>query len=140
LRPDQILAPEREAIQSKYLAEFIGGDIDEALDRVGHFRPPGTAIGLRWHGVGKDRERAQMRRRNGIGAGDEPCPFAQRRQRNATRADIADIGGAHCEYAAVFVQRQRDFGDEIATLVITQKGFGARCGEFHRTADFLRRP
>ncbi|HSR56633.1 MAG TPA: hypothetical protein VLL57_00515 [Candidatus Binataceae bacterium] len=55
-------------------------------------------------------------------------------------ADIADIGGAHRQHAAVFVERQRDLADQIAALIIAQEGFRARCREFHRTAELFRRP
>ena len=69
-----------------------------------------------------------------------PAPLLKRRQRHATRADIADIGRAHGEEAAVGVERKLDFGDEIAALIIAQESFRARRGEFHRPAELLRRP
>ena len=38
------------------------------------------------------------------------------------------------------VERQFDLGHQIAALVIAEKRFRARRGEFHRPADFFRRP
>ena len=135
-RPHQVFAPQRDAVD----AELVGRGIDQPLDGEGHFGPAGTAIGLGRHGVGEHRDRAQRRGRNGIGAGNKSGALAQRRQRDAARADIADIGGAHREEAAVVVERQLDLGDQIAALVIAEKGFRAGRREFHRPAEFLRRP
>ena len=70
-----------------------------------------------------------------------PGAFAQRRQRHATRADIADIGRAHRRGSGrLGVERQLDLGDEIAALIIAEKRFRARRGVFHRPAELARRP
>ena len=97
---DQVLAPQLDAVD----AEPRGGDVDQPLDREGHLRPAGAAIGLGRHGVGEDRHRAQRRGRNVVGAGDQARALGQRRERHAARADIADIGGAHGEEAAVLAR------------------------------------
>src|SRR4029077_19290234 len=61
-------------------------------------------------------------------------------QRYAARADIADIGRAHGEEAAVAGERQLDLGDEIAPLIVAEKGLRARRRELDRTAELARGP
>ena len=121
-------------------AKLRGGSVDQPLDGESDFRPAGAAISIGRHGVGEHGDRAQGRRRNRVGAGNEAGAFAQRRQRHAARADIADIGGAHGDEAMLLVERQFDLGHQIAALIIAEEGFRARRGEFHRPADFSRRP
>ena len=136
LRAHEVFAPQLDAVD----AETFGGLVDQPLDGVSHFGPAGTAVGIGRHRVGEDGDGAQRRRRDGIGARNKPRALAQRRQRHAARADIADIGRAHREEAAVGVERKLDFGDEIAALIIAQERFRARRGEFHRPAELLRCP
>ena len=136
VRPHQVLAPQLDPID----AELFGGGVDQPLDGIGHFGPAGAAIGVGRHGVGVDGDRAQRCRRNSVGAGNQAGALAQRRQRHAARADIADIGRAHGEEAAAGVERQLDLGDEVAALIIAQERFRARGGVFHRTAELLRGP
>ena len=102
--------------------------------------PAGAAIGLGRHGVGEDRERAQRGGGNVVGPGDQARALGQRRQRDAARADIADVGRAHGEEAAVAGERQLDLGDEVAALVVAQERLGARRRELDRTAELARRP
>src|SRR6476661_10056790 len=64
----------------------------------------------------------------------------ERRQRDAARADIADIGGAHGEEAAVAGERQLDLGDEVAPLIVAEKGLRPRRRELDRTAELPRGP
>jgi hypothetical protein len=72
--------------------------------------------------------------------GDQARALAERRERYAIGADIADIVGAHREEFSVLAQRELDLGDEIAPLIVGQESLRPGGGEFHRHADFLRRP
>jgi len=101
---------------------------------------PRAAIGLGRHGGGVDRHRAQRGGRDVVGTRDQAGPLAQRRQRDAARPQIADIGGAHRQEAALFVQRQLDPRHQIASLVVGEKRLRARRGVFDRAADFFGRP
>ena len=136
LRLDQVLPPQRDAIE----AELGRGIVDQPLDRIGHFRPARRAIGLRRHGVGEGRHRAQRHRGDVVGARDETRALGQRRERHRARADIADVGRAHGEEFSVLAQRELHLGDEVAALVVGEEGLRARGGVFHRPADLLRRP
>ena len=133
---DQVLAPQLDAVD----AEPRGGGVDQPLDREGDLRPAGAAIGLGRHGVGVDRHRAQRGGGNGIGARDQARALGERRERHAARADIADIGGAHGEEAAVAGERQLDLGDEVAPLIVAEKGLRPRRRELDRTAELARGP
>ena len=42
--------------------------------------------------------------------------------------------------AMLVVERQLDLGHQIAALIIAEKGFRPRRGEFHRPADLFRGP
>ncbi len=136
LRPHEIAAAQFETIE----AELARRLVDQPLDGERHFRTAGAAIGLRRHGVGERGAGAQRRQRNIVGAGDQARALAQRRQRHAARADIAEIGGAHGEKAAVLVDRKRHLGDEIASLIVRQERFRALGAEFHRPAELARGP
>ena len=118
----------------------IGRHVDQPLDRERHLGPAGRAIGVGRHGVGEHRARAQRRRRNVVGAGDQARALRQRRQRDAARADVADVVGAHGQDAAVLVERQLDLGDEIAALVVGEERLRARRGVFDRALELARRP
>ena len=136
VRAHQIAAPQLDAVD----AEFLGGGVDQPLDGVGDFGPARTAIGVGRHRVSVDRDRAQAGRRNGVGARDESGALAQRRQRHAARPDIADIGRAHRQEAAAGIERQLDFGDEIAALIVGEKRLRACRGIFDRTLELFRGP
>ena len=133
---DQVLAPQLDAVD----AELFGGGVDQPLDRVGHFGPAGAAVGLGRHGVGEDGHGAQASPPEWRRSRNEPRALAQRRERHAARADIADIGRAHGEEAAVGVERELDLGDEIAALIIAEERLRTRGGEFDRPANLARRP
>ena len=90
IRAHQIAAAQRDAVEA-----VLGcGNVDQPFDGKGDLGAAGAAIGLGRHGVGEDGHGAQGCGGNGIAAGDQPGAFAQRRQRDAARAGIADIGGA----------------------------------------------
>ena len=91
LRRHEILAAQLDAVD----AELDRGLVHQPLDRERHLGPARAAIGVGRHGVGEHRARAQRRRRNVVGAGDQARALRQRRQRNAERADVADVVGAH---------------------------------------------
>jgi hypothetical protein len=132
----EIAPAQRHAVEAK----LIGGAVDHALDRVGHLGAAGAAIGVGRHGVGEHRARAQRRGRDRVGAGDERRALAERRERHATGADVADIRCAQPQESAVGTQRQVDRSDEIAPLIIGDKRLGACRGVFDRPAEFARRP
>src|SRR6516162_3007653 len=133
---DEILAAKRDAVD----AELIRRGVDEPLDRERHLRPPGAAIGVGGHGIGIDRHRAQRGARDGVGAHDQPGSLGERRERDATRAHIADVGRAHGEKAAVSGERQLDLGDEVTSLVVAEERLGAGGGELDRAAELARGP
>ena len=59
-------------------AQFVGREIDDALDHVGRFGPAVAAIGAHRIGVGEHRRDVDMDRRRAVDAGE--------------RAEIADEG------------------------------------------------
>ena len=99
---NEIAAAQIEAIE----AELARGLVDQTFDRKRDLRPTRAAIGLRAHRVGVDRPRVQRGVRDVVSAGDQAGALAQRRQRHAARADIADIGRAHGEEFPRRVDRQ----------------------------------
>ncbi len=136
LRRDEILAAQPKTIE----AEFVGRLVDQPFDRERDLRPPRAAVRVGRHGVGERRARAHGRGRNIVRAGDQACALRERRQRDAQRADIAHVVGAHGEKPAVLADGELDARQQIAALVIGKKSLRARGGEFHRTADLLRSP
>src|SRR6516162_556753 len=86
---DQVLAAQFDPIEPT----LSGGRINQPLDRIGHFGTARAAVGVGRHRVSEHRARAQTRRRDVVGTGDQRRPLAERRPRNTGSADIADIVG-----------------------------------------------
>ena len=136
LRPDQVFSAQFDAVEPQLSRRLV----DQPLDRIGHLRTARTAVGVGRHSIGEHRSRAQARRRDVVGAGDERRTLAERRQRHAAPADIADVVGAHCQQPAVGAQRQSHLGHQIAALKIAEKRLRAGRGVFDRPAEAARRP
>ena len=136
LGPHQIAAAQPDAVD----VEFCRRDVDQAFDGEGHLRAAGAAIGLRRNGVGEHRQRAQRGGRDGVVAGDQAGALAERRQRHAARAGIADIGRAQREEAARAIERQFEFRHQVAALIVADEALRARGGELDRAAELARRP
>jgi hypothetical protein len=77
----------------------------------------------------------KIARARSVAAGDQARALRQRRQRDATRAGVADVVGAHRQDAALVVERKLDLGDEIAALVVGEKCLRARRGVFDRALE-----
>ena len=120
-RPHQIAAAQADAVDG----EFFRRDVDQPFDGEGHFRAAGAAIGLGRNGVGEHRDRAQRGGRNGVVAGDQAGALAERGERHAARAGIADIGRAQRQEAASGVERQFEFRDQVAALVVADEALRA---------------
>src|SRR6185437_8913310 len=114
-RPDQIAPAQSDTIYT----EPRRGDIDQTLDRKGDLGTPGAAIGLGGNGVGKYRHGLQRSDRNVVAARDQARAFAQGRKRNASGADIADVGRTQRQKPATLIERQLELSNQIAALVIT---------------------
>ncbi len=132
----EIAAAQRHRVE----AERGRGLVGQHLDHVGHFGPARAAIGLGRHGVGEGGAGGQARGRNVVGAGDERRALAERRERHAARADIAQILAPEREEAAVGRERQRRFHGEIAALIVGEHRLAARRTVFHRALQAPRRP
>ncbi len=55
-------------------------------------------------------------------------------------AEIAEVRAADGEEAALGVERQLGFGDQIAGLIVAEQRFVPLDDPFHRPAEFARRP
>src|SRR5262249_19350443 len=104
----------------------FGRNVDEPFNREGDLWTAGAAVSLGRNGVGENRNRAQRCDRNIITASDQPGPFAQRRERNTARARVADIGCAQGEKPSALIERQLEFGYQIAALIVADEAFRAR--------------
>ncbi len=135
-RPHQIAAAQADAVDG----EFFRRDVDQPFDGESHLRAAGAAIGLRRNGVGEHRERAQRGHRNGVVAGDQAGALAERGERHAARAGIADIGRAQRQEAAGAIERQFQFRYQVAALIIADEALRAGGGELDRAAELARGP
>ena len=135
-RPHQIASAQGDAIN----AELLGRDVDEPLERKRDLRPAGTAIGLGRCRIGEDRHGPQGRHRNIVAAGDQPGALAQRRQGDAARADIADIGRAQGQKPSALIEGKFKFCHQVSALVVADKTFRTRGGVFNRTAELAGGP
>ena len=121
--------------------QFAGGDVDQALDDIGRFRPAGAAIGRGRHGVGHDAADPGGDGGNVIHAGDT--------------ADIADAPAgpprgvraqvgvpAHLQRGELAVRIQPEFGMDahLARLFVGQEALGPVGDPAHRAVEPARRP
>jgi hypothetical protein len=115
-------------------AEIARGNIDQALDHVGRFRPPGTTIGIDRERVGVGRADADMADRNVVDArqhsgaeiGDE------RRVAREIGAQVGDGVDLEREETRVLVECQRRGRDVVAAVCIAQKMLAASRHPFDR--------
>src|SRR5262249_42567535 len=99
-----------------------------------------TAVGVGRHGVGEYRARPKRRGGYVVGAGDQPGPLAERRQRYAAGTHVADVQSPHGEEASVGAERQLALSYEVPSLIVAQEGLGPRGGVFDRAAKLAGRP
>ena len=136
LRPDQIAPAQRDTIDT----EPSGGNVDQPFDRESDFRTSGAAIGLRWDGVGKNGHGLQRGHRNVIASGDQAGAFAQRRKRNTSGADIADVGCAQRQKPAPLIECQLKLRHQVAALVVADETVRTCRGVFDRTSELAGGP
>ena len=136
VRRDEVPAPQLESVDP----ELFGGDLDQPFYREDAFRPARAAIGVGRRGVGEGRARAQPRDRHAIRAGDDARAFRQRRERDAARADIAQILRPQTEDCTVPVEGERHLRHEVAALVIADQRLAPLDGALDGPPDFSRRP
>ena len=107
-----------------------------------HFRTAGTAIGLGAHRVREHRARAQCRDGDVVRSGDQAGPFAERRQRDTARADIAQIIGHAWRGTCRCVDRHGDIRDQVTALIVGQKvgAYWSRKRQLQVAAGVLSRP
>ena len=109
--------------------------IDKAFQKVGRFRPSGSAIGVHRVGVGEDALDQDMDRRSRIDAG-------QHRGAGIGRDVGAEVGeirpqvrhgrNPHRQELAVGIQRQIGMGDVVAAMVVAEEGFAPVGGPLDR--------
>ena len=121
-------------------AMLRGGQIDQPLDHVDRFRPPGAAVDGGRRGVGQHRVAFEMNGGNAVDALHHRQPLAQRPEIDRVGAEIERVDAAQAEEIALFVERQFRRGGQVARLVVGEKTFLPRGGPFDRPPDPPRRP
>ena len=122
-------------------AELVGGDVDDALDDVGGFRPAVAAIGPHRIGVGEHRRHVGIdggrlvdaRQRAEIAHEGLPADLQE-------SAHIGDDVHAQAKEVAILVERKLGVGHIVARLAVAEEGLGARTDPLHRAAGDLGRP
>src|SRR2546421_699996 len=131
LRAYEVLSAQLDPVH----AELRGGGVDQALDRKVDLGPSGAAIGSCRRRGCEDRAASQGGSGDVVATGDKAGSLRKRRERNAARADVGEVGGAHREKFSIDAKRELDLGDEVPPLVVGEEGFGSRGGEFDRAPE-----
>src|SRR5438034_478825 len=83
--------------------------------------PTGAAVGCGRRRVAEHRGGAVVRGRHAVKAGADADAFAQRHDRGRVAADIAQMRAAQSQKPPTRVERELDFGYQVAPLVVAQK-------------------
>ena len=129
-------------------ANFFGRDfkraralVDQPLQDVGAFGPPGAAIGVDRHGMRVDAAAARIKRGDVVGAGRHRGaePGNIRAELREIGAEIAENVDAHGEEPAVRVERHFGRRQIVAPLRVAEEMLGAVRQPANRTPEPLRR-
>ena len=118
--------------------QLAGRRVDEALDQVGRFRPPGTAIGIDRHRVGVDALDLRVKGRKAVGAGKHRGAGTGRDVRRELRQIGAHVGlggDPQPQQMSVAVQRQFRRRDMVAPVGVGNEALGALAGPLDRAAQ-----
>ena len=131
---DHVAAPDFDPVH----ADFLGGPVDQALEKEFRFRPARAAIGAGRNGVGEHSFHVVGDRRCLVDADDVAADDHRRgprAHRGQVRAEIADAVDAEREEICVLVERHRELERHRPTMVIGQEAFGPVGGPFNRAAQ-----
>ncbi len=119
------------------------GDVDDAFDHEGRFRPPGAAIGIDRDGVGEDHLDVAVDRRRGVDAPEQRGIEIGRDIGPECRevgAHIGQCGDLQSEEFSVLVERQFGFGQVIPAMAIGHKALRTVRDPLDRPPDPFGRP
>ena len=136
---DKVAPADLDAIDS----EIARRDIHQPFQYEGRLRAAGAAIGVGWHGVGKNHFDLAIDRRGRVSAGEQRAIEVGRDvgpERRDVAADIRQRRHPQPEELAVPVKRQLGMGDMIAALRIGLESFAAIGNPFDRPFQLTRGP
>ena len=115
------------------------GDINEAFDHIGGFRPAGPAIGVDRQRIGEHAAQPDVATRNVVDAGQHFRPDIGNEGRIARqiRAHVGQRIDIERKKAASFVERELGSGDVVTALGVGEKMLAALRNPFDRPAQAL---
>ena len=115
--------------------QLMRGLVDQTLQLIGRLGPTGPAIGIYWHGIGKDRLNVHVDQRRFIVPRHERAVQPSRHRRREGRQVGPHIGigiGAQGGEVVLCIQRQFDLGHMVAAMGVGHEGFRPARRPFHR--------
>lgn len=115
-------------------------NVDQALERERRFGATGAAEWCGRHRIGECPANCDCRDREIIDGRRHPIGVGEWHIRHRMSADIAGHGDGKPEKSPVCREREPCLGNDVAALIIGEKGLGAVAVPFHRAADAPCRP